>query len=61
MIIRGVLGKGGRPITAKEREEMDREVREYDQKVRNAVAKSKQFKKKRGTMRGKYLKALYGK
>ena len=63
MIIRGTLGRDGRPITAKQREELDRAARVYDQKVRNAIARDKRFKKKpkRGTMRGRYLKALYGK
>lgn len=63
MIIRGTLGKDGRPITTKERDAMDREAHEYNQKVRNAIARDKQFKKKpkHGTMHGRYLKALYGK
>lgn len=69
-ILRVILGKGGRPITAEQRDEMEQAAREYDQKVRDAIAKDERLKKMKppkkkgrrsGTMHGRYLKALYGK
>ncbi len=69
--IRVILGKGGRPIIAEERDEMERQTRIYDSKVRAAIAKDEALKKakpkkkekklRRGSMHGRYLKALYGK
>jgi hypothetical protein len=69
-IIRIILGKDGRPISAEQRDEMERAAREYDQKVRDAIAKDELRKKMKppkkkgrrsGTMHGRYLKAFYGK
>ena len=69
--IRVILGKGGRPITAEERDEMERQARIYDKKVRAAIAKDEALQKakpkkkhkklRRGHMHGRYLKVLYGK
>lgn len=71
-VLKGILGKNGRPISPEERGEMERKAREYDQKVRRAIALSKamqkvspESKKKKstghGTMRGRYMKVAYGK
>ena len=43
--IRAILGKGGRPITAEERDEMERQARIYDKKVRAAIAKDEALQK----------------
>lgn len=69
--IRVILGKDGRPITPEQRDEMERAARIYDKKVRAAIAKDEALKKakpkkkqkklRRGHMKGRYLKALYGK
>lgn len=66
-----ILGKDGRPITAEQRDEMERKARAYDKKARVAIAKDEALKKakpkkgrkklRRGHMKGRYLKALYGK
>ncbi len=71
-VLKGILGKNRRPISPEERDEMERKAREYDQKVRRAIAldkaarevhlKSKKKKStKRGTMHGRYMKVVYGK
>lgn len=71
-VLKGILGKNRRPISPEERDEMERKAREYDQKVRRAIAlgkaareapfKSKKKKStRRGTMHGRYMKAVYGK
>lgn len=71
-VLKGILGKNGRPISPEERDEMERKAREYDQKVRRAMAldnamqeASPKSKRKKsvghGTMHGRYMKAVYGK
>lgn len=71
-VLKGILGKNMRPISPEERDEMERKAREYDQKVRRAIAldkamqevarKSKKKKgAKRGTMHGRYMRVVYGK
>lgn len=71
-VLKGILGKNRRPISPEERDEMEREAREYDRKVRQAIAlgkniqegslKSKEKKStKRGAMHGRYMKVVYGK
>lgn len=71
-VLKVILGKNRRPISPEERDEMEREAREYDRKVRHAIAldkamqeaslKSKKKKgTKRGAMHGRYMKVVYGK
>lgn len=71
-VLKGILGKDRRPISPEERDGMERAAREYDRKVRQAIAlsgamqgmplKSKKKKStKRGTMHGGYMKVVYGK
>lgn len=71
-VLKVILGKNRRPISREERDEMEREAREYDQKVRRAIALDKSMqeaarksKKKKGTrhgaMHGRYMKVVYGK
>ena len=71
-VLKGILGKNRRPISSEERDEMERKAREYDRKVRRAMAldkamqeaplKSKKKKStRRGTMHGRYMKVVYGK
>ncbi len=71
-MLKGILGKNRHPISPEERDEMERKAREYDQKVRRAIAldkaaleaplKSKKKKgTRRGTMHGRYMKVVYGK
>ena len=40
-ILKGILGKNRRPISPEERDEMERKAREYDRKVRQAIARDK--------------------
>lgn len=71
-VLKGILGKNRSVISPEERDEMEREEREYDQKVHRAIALSKAMqeaayksKKKKGTrhgtMHGRYMKVVYGK
>lgn len=71
-VLKCILGKNRRPISPEERDTMERKAREYDEKVRRAIGldktmqeatrKSKKKKSaKRGTMRGRYMKVVYGK